>query len=794
MNSPWEARTDNFEIVIINNPPHRQLFVHNNLLLNYSCDSKMFDKFAAVILDQAKILKQEDLANFFGVHFNTIINWKNRVYSEGPGSLVQKDFGKPPEKATQELIDFIKKVWQEQGPKTFKDINSLINNKFGYTISQSTFSRIRNNHKLPNDPRHPEQKSLFDFFEDSGSDVCSFQENVTDNIDKNYSFETQKEQKIEKNNKDKVNTTAEIINYEEQKLTKSNLSAEQKKEIKEKPIIDLTENEEEQSFQLKNGESVKSRYGAVLLYSNLIHSLFKPIFRYVQTNMDKFHSAYKQFNIRHLLTTLIFMFLLNIHNPERTKSIDRKSFGVLIGRKKGFCCKTLRSSLNYLTEGELPIYLPQKLTKQYVRNGYVELGVIYFDGHFIPYYGKLNVGKGYFPQKRLAVPGHYQYWANSKNGRPIFFYLKQSFQHFTQVIPQMVQQALDLRKELNISDRPLIVVFDRGGYSAEVFKELDQMGVGWISWKKYSKEYKENMFTEKVTITAKKGKGKEYKMFKTESSITDYREDVETIVILDEKTGKQASLINNLDRILKEDYTPQKAVNNLKNRWSQENFFKQAKDYVDLDHQMGYNITGCGDDQYIVPNPEYKELEEKITKLEKKFKKAKQKRREMCERYPDLKRKKPFKEYLQQKDNTKIRTRYRNLRKELKETRKKSREVPPGIPFNQLDDDDKQVMDFERNIVITAIKAAVFNIRSRMTELAAECFNDHRELSKFLESLMNSETTITRDKGTYIIELDLNAPPRYCKSAELLIGKINKENPRSLDGANMALSFKLKES
>ena len=59
---------------------------------------------------------------------------------------------------------------------------------------------------------------------------------------------------------------------------------------------------------------------------------------------------------------------------------------------------------------------------------------------------------------------------------------------------------------------------------------------------------------------------------------------------------------------------------------------------------------------------------------------------------------------------------------------------------------------------------------------------------------MNSESTITRDKGTYVVELDLNAPPRYRESAELLIEKINEENPRSLDGANMALSFKLKES
>jgi len=281
-------------------------------------------------------------------------------------------------------------------------------------------------------------------------------------------------------------------------------------------------------------------------------------------------------------------------------------------------------------------------------------------------------------------------------------------------------------------------------------------------------------------------------MFTTKTKMTNYRDDVETIVILDKKTGKQASIITNTDRILGKDYSPKKAVLNIKNRWSQENFFKQAKEVIDLDHQMGYAFEEATDD-YPVPNPEHKGLKKEVRRLKRIFEKADKKRLEIYERYSKLKNKKPFDEYLQQKGNSRILAQCEETKQDLEKARAQLQQTPKTLPYSQLDDGNKEVINFGKSIVITSLKTAVYNMRKQMEDLATDCFNDYRELSKFMATLMRAETTITRDKGIYHVQLELNAPPRYLKSAQLLLDKINAQNPRSVDGARMVLKFHLKE-
>lgn len=61
----------------------------------------------------------------------------------------------------------------------------------------------------------------------------------------------------------------------------------------------------------------------------------------------------------------------------------------------------------------------------------------------IPYYGKKNVHKGYSTQRRIAMPEHYQNWASDKNGRPIFFYVNNSFVKFTDEVKNSVIDTVE---------------------------------------------------------------------------------------------------------------------------------------------------------------------------------------------------------------------------------------------------------------------------------------------------------------------------------------------------------------
>ena len=294
---------------------------------------------------------------------------------------------------------------------------------------------------------------------------------------------------------------------------------------------------------------IDTEYGGGMLYYPLMCEMYDNIFNEAEKAEQKSNKNNRlTFGLRKILLTLIFYVFLGISNPETSKSLRRKEFGVLIGESTAPCCKTLRTGLNMLTVDDFPSYINRELKRQYVKLKYVELGILYVDGHFIPYYGKKNVHKGYSTQRRLAMPGHYQNWANDKNGRPIFFYINNSFVKFTDAIKNAVIDTLELMSETGIKER-LIVVFDRGGYDGKLFTELDKMGVGFITWQKGGKGREQTLLTENLSYNNREGKAVTYLSYKDKVKITNYRNGVEAITVYDEATKKQSTFLNNLEYV-----------------------------------------------------------------------------------------------------------------------------------------------------------------------------------------------------------------------------------------------------
>ncbi|MEW6663458.1 MAG: putative transposase [Bacillota bacterium] len=95
----------------------------------------------------------------------------------------------------------------------------------------------------------------------------------------------------------------------------------------------------------------------------------------------------------------------------------------MIGALKAPVVKTLRRFLEGVTALETSGAVAMRLARQYLKLDIVQLGVLYLDGHFIPYYGKSHIAKGYFTTRRLALKGNHHCFANDRKGRPIFFRL-----------------------------------------------------------------------------------------------------------------------------------------------------------------------------------------------------------------------------------------------------------------------------------------------------------------------------------------------------------------------------------
>ena len=540
------------------------------------------------------------------------------------------------------------------------------------------------------------------------------------------------------------------------------------------------------------GETSYTEYAGKMLYYPLINEMYHSIFK--KAEKIKPAEGKKRFGLKQIIVTLLFYVLCGIASPEESKLVRRKEFGVLIGEPSAPCCKTLRNGLDMLITDDFPKYIMGELPRQYVKLGYVKLGVFYIDGHFIPYYGKQDVHKGYSTQRRIAMKGHYQNWINDVKGRPIFFYVNNSFVKFTDAIKQSIKDAIKLMQEAGISER-LILVFDRGAFDGKFFKEIDGMGVGFITWLKGKKTiYVIDDFDLMLSYRSKKGQDVSYRAKKGHITINKYRSSVEAIAIFDEATQKQSTFINNLEYVGISNKSDSDKIELLDGRWVQENFFKEAKVKADIDHQMGYQFETAdeGEDMvYLVDNPEYIEVSDNLVRLNKKLKTSEKNISKMMKKHGKLKRKKSIEEYLAQKGNRKIIENNKAIKAEMEVLTKAISIIPRRVPYNTLKDDRKDILRTMRSSVLLSIRASGYNIMKAFEDISAKCFNDHRELGKFVLSLVGTSGEVIYKKDEVHVKLKKLETPAYQKAAEKVVAQINQRNPVTLDGSGKRIVFEI---
>jgi hypothetical protein len=80
---------------------------------------------------------------------------------------------------------------------------------------------------------------------------------------------------------------------------------------------------------------------------------------------------------------------------EDFKKVYREEYGVLIGRSSSPSHFTLRRFLHRIRELNKSEELIEEYAFEYLKSGIARWGVLYIDGHFLPYYGKYTITKGW---------------------------------------------------------------------------------------------------------------------------------------------------------------------------------------------------------------------------------------------------------------------------------------------------------------------------------------------------------------------------------------------------------------
>ena len=269
------------------------------------------------------------------------------------------------------------------------------------------------------------------------------------------------------------------------------------------------------------------------------------------------------------------------------------------------------------------------------------------------------------------------------------------------------------------------------------------------------------------------------------------KEPFDAAVILNKKTSKQTTILYGIPGNAKGIYKPLDLVKFLLNRWKQENFFKYALQEVDINQTHGLEL-GSEEDAYYVPNPEYDVLLAKQVKLERTYSSLQSKKEKIEEKYFTLKKKPSWENYLSRKTYQDILHLLNEISSEAESITDSMKKMPYLIPYTKKDGSIYSYVDFSKINLMNALKAAVFNMRCHMKDIAKDYFKDYREIGKFIDVLTQTGGYYLKGEHQDTIYLNPLETPAYQAAAEKLIDKINQMSPKSfrMNGKFMEIKFK----
>jgi len=313
------------------------------------------------------------------------------------------------------------------------------------------------------------------------------------------------------------------------------------------------------------------------------------------------------YGLRTTVATLLLMALLRIKRPEGLKEHSPQALGRLLGLDRAPEVKTLRRKIARLASFERAAELGRVLAQRRVAARGHAMGFLYVDGHVRAYHGKRVIPKAHLARMRLSMPATTDYWVNDVEGEPLFVVTTEANQSLAQMLPVVLDEVRDL-----VGERRVTVVFDRGGWSPKLFRQLLDRGFDLLTYRKKSAgaaphRLARSHFVEHEAVLD--GRKLRYRLA-DRGTYLDYgprharrRLHLREVTRLsDDGSGHQTPILTS-----RWDLAPIEVAYRMFERWRQENFFKYLREEYALDALVDYGVEPA-DAARQVPNPKRKAL------------------------------------------------------------------------------------------------------------------------------------------------------------------------------------------
>jgi hypothetical protein len=177
-----------------------------------------------------------------------------------------------------------------------------------------------------------------------------------------------------------------------------------------------------------------------------------------------------------VLTATSVVFALGFAWVEQAKYPDRAHLGPLAGIEVLPELRTLRPRLAAIADGCDPLGLQRAFATAMLTDQACTWGVYFIDEHFVPYTGRLPVGKGWNTKRRHAEPGRIDTVVADAAGRAVCFTAGEPA-GLSVSLPATLAEL----RAITEPDAKIMLGFDRGGSYPSVFTACRDAGVDWIT-------------------------------------------------------------------------------------------------------------------------------------------------------------------------------------------------------------------------------------------------------------------------------------------------------------------------
>jgi hypothetical protein len=516
------------------------------------------------------------------------------------------------------------------------------------------------------------------------------------------------------------------------------------------------------------------------------------------------------YGLRSLLWTLVVMALLRIKRPEQLKHHDPAELGRVLGMPRAAEVKTIRRKFTEIALVGKAAQWHRELARHRAEQEPSVLATLYIDGHVRAYHGKHRLGRTRVSRLKRVMRAEEDYWVHQAQGQPLLVVHESVDSSFHEALCNSVLPEI---REV-IGDRRVRIVFDREGWSRELFHDLLQLNFDFVTYRKGAYEPLADSEFELATFQVPGQPEVHYEL--AESTFEKEGWPKLRLVAVKKENGGQTHVLatgqstwKSLDLQPGEPDLPAAEIAwGMFGRWTQENWFKYMRAEYALDVLVDYSVE-LDDQEHLVVNPQWRALDRQVASAQRRLERAQAKYAKLILKAETQATEKsnsegqvPLEELMvgEHVENQignppseckeaecsclicRIREQAKEVSQRSEETdrlRAERKEAPRKIPLRDASDRDKVKLNYERKLFTDTIKLSAYEIETRLYKMLGTAFsNNATEGRGMIRSALNASGDIRVDSEVIEVHLDQLSAPRYTIALQSLCQQLNALSPR----------------